>query len=57
MDLMNHFIIIQLEEEFEGQFTCLRANTEKHITLSVPIQKKVTKIDKNGDILQITIYL
>ena len=57
MDLMNHFIIIQLEEEFEGQFTCLGVNTEKHISLSVPTQKEITKIDKNGDILQITIYL
>ena len=27
-----HFIIKELAEEFEGQFTCFRENTEKCIT-------------------------
>ena len=29
-----HFIIKRLAEEFEGQFECLGANTEKYITFS-----------------------
>ena len=36
-----HFIIKQLAEEFEGQVECLGENTEKYITFSVLIQKKV----------------
>ena len=43
-----HFIIIKLAEEFKKQFTCLGENTEKYITLKVPIEKKVTRSDKNG---------
>ena len=38
-----HFIIKGLEEEFEGEFECLGANTEKCITFSVPIKKETTK--------------
>ena len=38
-------IIFQLEK----QFTCLGENTEKHITFTVPIEKEVTRIDKNGE--------
>ena len=34
-----HFIIQELAEKFEGQFECLRENTEKYITFSVPIKK------------------
>ena len=44
-----HFIIKELAEEFEGEFECLGENTEKYITLSVPIKKKITKKDKNGN--------
>ena len=44
-----HFIIKELAEEFQGQFECFGENTEKYITFSVPIKKKVTKIDKNGN--------
>ena len=44
-----HFIIKELAEEFEGQFECLGGNREKHITLSVPIKKQITKIDKDGN--------
>ena len=39
----------ELAEEFEGQFTCLGENAEKYITFSVPIEKKITRIVKNGD--------
>ena len=42
-----HFIIKELAEEFKKQFTCLRENTEKYLTLTVPIEKEVTRIDKN----------
>ena len=41
-----HFIIKELKE-FEKQFTCSGENTEKYITLAVPIEKQVTRIDKN----------
>ena len=40
-----HFIIKELMEEFEKQFTCLGENTEKYITFTVPIEKEVTRID------------
>ena len=36
-----YFIIKELAEEFEGQFECLGENTEKYITLSVPIKKQL----------------
>ena len=35
-----HFIIRELVKEFEGNFECLRENTEKYITFSVPTKKK-----------------
>ena len=44
-----HFIIKKLAEAFEKKFTCLGENTEKYITFTVPIEKEVTRIDKNGD--------
>ena len=44
-----HFIIKELAEEFKKQFTCLRENTEKHPTCTVPIGKEVTRNDKNGE--------
>ena len=44
-----HFIIKELGKEFEGNFECLVENTEKYITFSVPIKKKI----KNND-LEIT---
>ena len=44
-----HFIIKELAQEFQKQFTCLGENTEKHITFTVPIEKEVTRIDKNGE--------
>ena len=45
----HHFIIKELEEWFEGQFTCLGENTEKYITFSVPTEKEVIRISKNGE--------
>ena len=43
-----NFIIKELA--FKKQFTCLEENTEKYITLTIPIEKEeVTRIDKNGE--------
>ena len=36
-----HFIIKELVKEFGGKFECLGENTEKYITFSVPIKKKI----------------
>ena len=44
-----HFIIKDLAEEFKKQLSCLGENTEKYITFTVPIEKEVTRIDKNGE--------
>ena len=44
-----HFIIKELVKEFEGNFKRLGENTEKYITFSVPIKKKIENKD-----LQIT---
>ena len=38
------------------EFACLAENTEKNITFSVPIQKEVAKIDKNGKENTITMF-
>ena len=38
-----------LTEDFKKQFTCLGEITEKYITFTVPIEKEVTKIGKNGE--------
>ena len=43
------FIIKELAEEFNKQFTCLGGNIEKYVTFTVPIAKEVTRIDKNGE--------
>ena len=43
-----HFIIKEPACEFEGNFECLGGNTEKYITFSVPIKKKID--NKNIDI-------
>ena len=40
-----HFIIKELVKELEGNFECLGENTEKHITFSVPIKKKIENKD------------
>ena len=36
-----HFIIKELVKEFERNFDCLGENTEKYITFSVPLKKKI----------------
>ena len=43
-----HFIIREVASEFEGNFECLGENTEKYITFSVPIKKRIG--NKNMDI-------
>ena len=43
-----HFIIKELVIEFEGNFECLGENTEKYITFSAPIKKKIA--NKNIEI-------
>ena len=45
----HNFIIKDLAEKFKKQFTCLGENTEKYITFTVPVEKEVTLIDKNGE--------
>ena len=40
-----HFIIKELVKEFEDNFECLGENTEKYITFSVPIKKKIENKD------------
>ena len=47
-----HFIIKVLAEEFKKQFTCLGENAE---TFTAPIEKELTRIDKNGE--EITKYI
>ena len=37
-------IIKELVKEFEGNFNCLGENTEKYITFSVPLKKKIEKL-------------
>ena len=36
-----HFIIRELANEFDGNFECLGENTEKCVTFSVPIKKRI----------------
>ena len=50
-----HFIIEELSKQFEGEFECLGKNTEKYKTFSIPIEKEVTKIDKDGNESVVTI--
>ena len=40
-----HFIIKESVKEFEDNFECLGENTEKYITFSVPIKKKIENKD------------
>ena len=40
-----HLMIKELEKEFD----CLRENTLKYWTFTVPVEKKVTRVDKNGE--------
>ena len=49
MDLIDHFIMKKLAKAFKKQFSCLAENTKKYITFTVPTEKEVTRIDKNGE--------
>ena len=40
-----HFIIKEPVKEFNSHFECLVKNTEKYITFSVPIKKKIENKD------------
>ena len=40
-----HFIIKELVKEFNGNFDCVGENTEKYITFSVPLKKKIENKD------------
>ena len=44
-----HFIIKELAEEFKKQFTCLEQNNENYIIFTIPIEKEVMRINKNGE--------
>ena len=44
-----YFIIKELAKEFEREFECLTEKTEECKNFSVPIEKEVTKIDKDGN--------
>ena len=50
-----HFIIKELVKEFEGNFECLGENTEKYITFSVPLKKKIE--NKNIEITYKTKFI
>ena len=43
-----NFIIKELANEFGRQLECLGENTENYKTISVPIEKQVIKVDKEG---------
>ena len=43
-----HFIIKQVAKEFEVEFNSLGDNTKKYKTFSVPVTKKVKRVDENG---------
>ena len=43
-----HFVMRELANKCEGQFECLGESKEEYKTFSVPIKKKITKIDKYG---------
>ena len=51
-----NFIIKELAKEFEGEFNCLKENTETYKTFSVPITKEVKGISKNGELTAKTIF-
>ena len=43
-----HFIIKELAEEFQKQFTRLGQSSKKYITFTVLVEKKVPKTDKHA---------
>ena len=51
-----HFIIKELAEKFKKQFTCVGENTEKYITFTAPIKKKLQQLIKMEKKLKKYIY-
>ena len=52
IDFLTMIIFLSLKEsaeEFKKQFACLEEKTVKCIIFTVPIEKEVTRIDKNGE--------
>ena len=45
----SHFIIKEFAKEFDGELECLGENTEKYISFSVKINKKITRKDEDGN--------
>ena len=43
-----HFVIKEVAEEFEKEFTCLGKSAKKYINVSVPIEADVVIVDKSG---------
>ena len=58
----HHFIMKKLTKEFKKQFTCLEESTQKNITFTVSIEKKLQELIKKGieitkkHILHFTVY-
>ena len=51
-----YFIIKELANESEWQFECLRENTEKYKTCSVPTEKEIPKTNKDCNESVVTIF-
>ena len=51
----DHFIIKELAYQLGRKFECFGENTDKYRTFSVPIEKEVIKIDKDGNESVVTI--
>ena len=52
--LMVHLFIKELANKFEGQLGCLgkvQKSNEKYKTFSVPIEKEITKIDSDENVV------
>ena len=45
----------KLANEFEEQFECLEENTKNYKTFSIPIEKQVTSVDKDGNESVVTV--
>ena len=44
-----YFIIKELADRFEGKSKCLGEKIEKYKTFTIPIEKEITKTDKDGN--------
>ena len=45
-----HFIIKELAKKSKGQFECLGENIKMYKTFSVPVEKEIRKVDKDGNV-------